>query len=75
MQNFQDERLIAASMAVSAAQQALEDTLRYTRERQTFGKRVFDHQVISHRLADMATELEAARQLTLLRGRCAGQRA
>ncbi len=64
MQNFQDERLIAASMAVSAAQQALEDTLRYTRERQTFGKRVFDHQAISHRLADMATELEAARQLT-----------
>ncbi len=64
MQNFQDERLIAASMAVSAAQQALEDTLRYTRERQTFGQRVFDHQVISHRLADMATELEAARQLT-----------
>ncbi len=64
MQNFQDERLIAASMAVSATQQALEDTLKYTRERETFGKRVFDHQVVSHRLADMATELEAARQLT-----------
>lgn len=64
MQNFQDERLIAASMAVSAAQQALEDTLRYTRERETFGSRIFDHQVVSHRLADMATELEAARQLT-----------
>ncbi len=64
MGNFQDERLIAASMAVSAAQQALEDTLRYTRERRTFGKRLFDHQVIAHRLADLATELEAARQLT-----------
>ena len=64
MQNFQDERLIAASMAVSAAQQALEDTLTYTRQRETFGKRIFDHQVVSHRLADMATELEAARQLT-----------
>ncbi len=64
MGNFQDERLIAASMAVGAAQQALEDTIRYTRERKTFGKRVFDHQAVAHRLADMATELEAARQLT-----------
>lgn len=64
MQNFQDERLIAAIMAVSASQQALEDTLKYTRERETFGQRIFDHQVVAHRLADMATELEAARQLT-----------
>jgi alkylation response protein AidB-like acyl-CoA dehydrogenase len=64
MGNFQDERLIAASMAVGAAQQALDDTLRYTRERRTFGERLFDHQVIAHRLADLATELEAARQLT-----------
>ena len=64
MGNFQDERLIAASMAVSAAQQAFDDTLRYVRERRTFGKRVLDHQAIGHRLADLATELEAARQLT-----------
>jgi acyl-CoA dehydrogenase len=64
MGNFQDERLIAASMAVSAAQQAFDDTIRYTRERKTFGKRVFDHQAVAHRLADLATELEAARQLT-----------
>ncbi|MCS6924572.1 MAG: acyl-CoA dehydrogenase family protein [Candidatus Binatia bacterium] len=64
MANFQDERLIAASLAVGAAQQALEDTLRYTRERRAFGKRLFDHQTVAHRLADMATELEAARQLT-----------
>ncbi len=64
MGNFQDERLIAASMAVSASQQAFEDTLRYVRERKTFGKRVIDHQAVGHRLADLATELEAARQLT-----------
>jgi alkylation response protein AidB-like acyl-CoA dehydrogenase len=64
MENFQDERLIAASMAVSASQQAFEDTLRYVRERKTFGKRVIDHQAVGHRLADLATELEAARQLT-----------
>lgn len=64
MGNFQDERLIAASMAVSASQEALEGTIRYTRERKTFGKRVFDHQTVAHRLADLATELEAARQLT-----------
>jgi alkylation response protein AidB-like acyl-CoA dehydrogenase len=64
MGNFQDERLIAASMAVGAAQQAFDDTLRYVRERRTFGKRVLDHQAVGHRLADLATELEAARQLT-----------
>ena len=64
MGNFQDERLIAASMAVSASQQAFEDTLRYVRERKTFGKRVIDHQAVGHRLAELATELEAARQLT-----------
>jgi alkylation response protein AidB-like acyl-CoA dehydrogenase len=64
MANFQDERLIAAMLAVGGAQQALEDTLQYTRERETFGKRLFDHQTIAHRLADLATELEAARQLT-----------
>ena len=64
MRNFQDERLIAAVMAVGCAQPALEDTLRYTKERRTFGQRVFDHQVIRHRLADLVTELEAAKQLT-----------
>ncbi len=64
MRNFQDERLIAAVMAVSSAQQALDETLRYTKERQTFGSRVFDHQVVRHRMADLATELEAARQLS-----------
>jgi len=64
MRNFQDERVLAAVIAVGCAQQALEDTLRYTKERHTFGKRVFDHQAIRHRLADLFTELEAARQLT-----------
>ena len=63
MRNFQDERVVAAAMAVGAAQQAAEDTLRYVRERRTFGKRVFDHQAIRHRFADVVTELEAARQL------------
>ena len=75
MQNFQDERLIAASMAVSAAQQALEDTLTYTRERETFGKRIFDHQVVSHRLGGYGDRIGSRPSVDILRGRCAGQRA
>ena len=38
---------------------------RYAQERETFGKPIFEHQAVSFRLADMATQLEAARQLTL----------
>ncbi len=64
MRNFQDERVLAAVIALGCARQAVEDTLRYTKERHTFGKRVFDHQAIRHRFADLVTELEAARQLT-----------
>jgi acyl-CoA dehydrogenase len=64
MRNFQDERLVAAAMAVAGAQKATEDTLRYVKERRTFGKRLLDHQAIRHRFADVVTQLEAARQLT-----------
>jgi alkylation response protein AidB-like acyl-CoA dehydrogenase len=64
MRNFQDERVLAAVIALGCTQQAFEDTLRYTKERHTFGQRVFDHQANRHRLANLATELEAARQLT-----------
>jgi alkylation response protein AidB-like acyl-CoA dehydrogenase len=44
---------------------ALEHALAYARDRRAFGKPLTEHQAISFRLADMATELEAARQLVL----------
>ena len=47
------------------AQSALEAALAYARERTSFGKPLIEHQAVSFRLADMATAIEAARQLYL----------
>jgi acyl-CoA dehydrogenase len=60
---LQRERLMAAVLALSAAQQALEDTKSYLHQRTAFGEPLAARQVLRHRVADMATELEAARQL------------
>ncbi len=61
---LQQERLTAAVLCVSAAQQALEDCQEYLRQRQAFGRPLAEFQALRHRVADMATEIEAARQLT-----------
>lgn len=60
---LQRERLIAAILALSAARQALEDTIAYLRERQAFGEPLAQRQALRHRVADLATEVEAAQQL------------
>jgi len=60
---LQRERIMAAVLALSGAAQALEDTLAYLRERQAFGEALSQKQALRHRVADMATEIEAARQL------------
>ena len=60
---LQRERLVAAILALSGAAQALEDTVAYLRERQAFGEPLASRQALRHRVADLATELEAARQL------------
>jgi alkylation response protein AidB-like acyl-CoA dehydrogenase len=60
---LQRERLVAAILALSGARQALEDTIAYLRERQAFGEPLARRQALRHRVADLATELEAARQL------------
>ena len=49
--------------ALSGAAQALEDTIAYLRERTAFGEPLAARQALRHRVADLATELEAARQL------------
>ena len=54
-----------ASRALGVATAALEDALRYAQERESFGKPIWKHQSIGNYLADMATKLTAARQLTL----------
>lgn len=64
MGNFQWERLSLALGAIGAADDILAQATAYVRERQAFGQAVAKFQVVKHRLADMATDLEAARQLT-----------
>jgi alkylation response protein AidB-like acyl-CoA dehydrogenase len=63
MWQLQYERLAGAAASVGHAAQVLDETIAYARERKTFGRPIAEHQVIAHKLADAATELEAARSL------------
>ena len=56
-------RIGIASQSLGMARAAYEAALRYAKERVAFGKPIFEHQAVQFRLADMATQLEAARQL------------
>jgi butyryl-CoA dehydrogenase len=56
-------RIGIGAQAIGMARAAFDAALRYSRERVTFGKPIFEHQALQFRLADMATEIEAARQL------------
>jgi alkylation response protein AidB-like acyl-CoA dehydrogenase len=60
---LQRERIMAAVLALAGATQALEDTMTYLGQRVAFGEPLATKQVLRHRVADMATELEAARRL------------
>jgi alkylation response protein AidB-like acyl-CoA dehydrogenase len=57
-------RVNVAARGVGIAQRALELAVRYSQERKTFGKPIAQHQAIQFKLADMATQVEAARLLT-----------
>jgi len=56
-------RIGIASQAVGMARAAFEAALKYSKERSSFGQAIFNHQAIQFKLADMATQIEAARQL------------
>jgi alkylation response protein AidB-like acyl-CoA dehydrogenase len=56
-------RIGIASQSVGMARAAFEAALRYSRDRVTFGQPIFEHQAVQFKLADMATRIEAARQL------------
>ncbi|NKF27618.1 acyl-CoA dehydrogenase [Pseudomonas sp. BGM005] len=64
MGNFQSERLALALMANMTAQLALEESVKWAKEREAFGKPIGKFQVIKHRLAEMATALEVSREFT-----------
>jgi isovaleryl-CoA dehydrogenase len=77
MKGLEVGRLQVASRALGVGRAALEDSLRYAQEREAFGVPIWKHQSIGNYLAEMATKLVAARQLTLHAARAfdAGQRA
>jgi alkylation response protein AidB-like acyl-CoA dehydrogenase len=61
--NLEAGRIGIAAQSVGMARSAFEAALAYAGERQSFGKPLVEHQAISFRLADMATEIEVARQM------------
>ncbi|MBI2903019.1 MAG: acyl-CoA dehydrogenase family protein [Candidatus Methylomirabilis oxyfera] len=64
MATYESARIQTAARAVGVAQAAFEAALKYSKERVQFGQPIASFQAIRHKLADMATEIEAARRLT-----------
>ncbi|MGI9157829.1 MAG: acyl-CoA dehydrogenase family protein [Marmoricola sp.] len=77
MRGLEAGRLQVAGRALGVGRAALEDSLKYAQERESFGVPIWKHQSIGNYLAEMVTKLTAARQLTLFAARKfdAGQRA
>jgi hypothetical protein len=63
--NLESGRINVAAQATGVARAALEAAIAYARERKSMGKTLIAHQAVNFRLADMATQVEAARQLYL----------
>jgi alkylation response protein AidB-like acyl-CoA dehydrogenase len=63
MRGLEIGRIQVACRSLGVARAALEDSLRYAQEREAFGMPIWKHQSVGNYLADMATKLEAARQL------------
>jgi len=63
MWQLQYERMAGAAACIGYADWVLQETIAYAKERKAFGTPIAGHQVIAHKLADAATELEAARSL------------
>lgn len=65
LSNLEGGRIGIAAQAVGIARAAYELALAYAQERRSFGKVIYEYQAVSHRIADMATNILAARQLVL----------
>lgn len=64
MLQFQEERLFAAASALKGMETVINQTIDYTRQRETFGKPILDNQVVHYRIAELQTEVECLRALT-----------
>ncbi|RED13998.1 acyl-CoA dehydrogenase family protein [Pontivivens insulae] len=65
LSSLETGRIGIAAQSIGMAQAAFDAALAYARERQSFGKAIFEHQAVQFRLADMETEIEAGRQMVL----------
>ncbi len=65
LSNLETGRLGIGAQAIGMAVEALDLSINYAKERKTFGKFLYEHEAVSFRLADMATQCEAATQLIL----------
>jgi butyryl-CoA dehydrogenase len=65
LSNLEGGRIGIAAQSVGIARAAFELALAYAQERKSFGKIIYEHQAVSHRLAEMATQLTAARLMVL----------
>lgn len=65
LSSLETGRIGIAAQSVGMAQAAFDAALAYARDRDSFGKPIFEHQAVQFRLADMETEVEAARQMVL----------
>ena len=65
LSSLEGGRIGIAAQSVGMARAAFEAALKYAKERESFGRPIFEHQAVNFRLADMATQIEAARQLVL----------
>ncbi len=66
MLQFQEERLWAAANVVGAMEEAIRETVEYTRMRKAFGRAVLDNQWVHFKLAELSTEVEALRGMTYM---------
>ncbi len=64
MKVFDRSRPMVAAAATGVARRAMEEAVKYAKERETMGKPIYKHQAVGHTLADMAMNIEAARLLT-----------
>ena len=65
LSNLEGGRIGIAAQSVGMARAAFEAALKYAHERVSFGKPIIEHQAVNFRLADMATQIEVARQMVL----------
>lgn len=65
LSNLETGRIGIAAQSVGMAQAALQIAVSYAKGRESFGQPILEHQAVGHRLADLATQLEASRQMVL----------